>query len=149
MITLHGTCLDIAGLGVLLRGRSGAGKSDLALRLLEDNASYPARLVADDRVVLARKQGRLVASAPSVLRGQLEVRGIGVVQIPVCDSITLGLVVDLAAGGDIERAPEFPQNRIMVRDVELPHLRLNPFEASAVAKIRMAVSILRQPGHDG
>ncbi len=139
MTSLHGTCVEIAGLGVFLRGASGSGKSDLALRLLEGTADFPAKLVADDRVCLALNKGRLTASAPPVLRGLLEIRGLGLVKVPVCAQAPLGLVVDLVQEGKIERAPEFPRAQVIIKTVTLPVLFLNPFEASAAAKIRMAV----------
>jgi serine kinase of HPr protein (carbohydrate metabolism regulator) len=139
MTSLHGTCLEIAGLGIFLRGASGAGKSDLALRLLEGSTDLPAKLVADDRVLLTRDKNCLMATAPPVLRGLLEVRGIGLVRVPACTRVPLGLVVDLVQEGEIERAPEFPKAQVIIKTVALPVLVLNPFEASAAAKIRMAV----------
>ncbi|MEN8196664.1 MAG: hypothetical protein ABFS30_09120, partial [Pseudomonadota bacterium] len=55
---VHATCVEISGCGVLIRGAPGSGKSDLALRLIEEGA----RLVADDRTDVAVVQGRLVAT---------------------------------------------------------------------------------------
>ena len=147
MATHHATCLEIAGLGVLLRGPSGAGKSDLALRLLEGTQQFPARLVADDRVCLTRDREDLIASPPPVLRGLLEIRGVGLVRLPVCERIALGLVVELVGRDAVERAPEFPATRVKLEAVALPVLHLNPFEASAPARLRMAVrQILVQDG---
>jgi len=74
MLRIHGTCVALSGLGVLLRGPSGSGKSDLALRLIDGGA----KLVADDQVELALDAaGRVMARAPATLSGLLEVRGIG------------------------------------------------------------------------
>ena len=58
---VHATCVALDGAGVLLRGPSGSGKSDLALRLIDGGA----RLVADDQVALSAEAGRLVARAPA------------------------------------------------------------------------------------
>jgi serine kinase of HPr protein (carbohydrate metabolism regulator) len=58
--TVHATCVAIDGRGILIRGRSGAGKSDLALRLIDRGA----RLVSDDYTILAASGGRLRAAAP-------------------------------------------------------------------------------------
>ena len=54
MSQVHATCIEVDGMGVLLRGPSGSGKSDLALRLIDGGA----RLVADDRTDLAVEDGR-------------------------------------------------------------------------------------------
>ncbi|MEC8388619.1 MAG: hypothetical protein VX098_10900, partial [Pseudomonadota bacterium] len=61
MERVHGTCVAIDGAGVLLRGPSGSGKSDLALRLIDGGAT----LVGDDQLELSRVNDRLVARAPS------------------------------------------------------------------------------------
>lgn len=130
---VHGACVMIAGVGVLLRGPSGRGKSDLALRLIDGGAV----LVADDQVILARDGDSLIASAPAVLHGLLEVRGVGLLPTPAAASAPVALVVDLVQGGDpVERMPE-PETEIML-DIAVPRLALAPFEASAPAKLRMA-----------
>ena len=122
---------------VLLRGPSGAGKSDLALRLLDEGA----RLIADDQTHLARKGHALIASPPPVLAGMIEIRGQGVVKLPrsrIMASAPLALLVDLVRPEAIDRMPE--PAREVLQDVELPRLALAPFEASAVAKLRLALA---------
>jgi HPr Serine kinase C-terminal domain len=74
-LMVHGTVVAIDGGGVLLRGPSGRGKSDLALRLIDAGA----RLVADDQVLLQRSGMQVLARAPAVLAGLLEIRGVGIV----------------------------------------------------------------------
>jgi len=64
--------------GVLIEGPSGSGKSDLALRALQQGF----HLVADDRVLLWTEAGRLYGRAPDVLKGQIEIRGQGLVPAP-------------------------------------------------------------------
>jgi HPr kinase/phosphorylase len=117
----------------LLRGRSGAGKSDLALRLIEGGAD----LVADDRVVLMQDGGRLLASPPPNLAGLIEARGLGILRLAHLDAVPLYLVVDLVAPDQVERLPE-PQTVTLDGHV-LRLLALAPFEASAPAKIRLAL----------
>jgi HPr kinase/phosphorylase len=122
---------------VLLRGPSGAGKSDLALRLIDRGA----RLVADDQTHLARKGRALIASPPQAIAGRMEVRGIGIVALRRSQLIArapLALIVDLVPPEKIERMPE-PAHEI-VEGVSLPILALAPFEASAVAKLHLALS---------
>jgi HPr kinase/phosphorylase len=75
---LHGTLLDIYGLGVLLIGGSGVGKSECALDLIARGHS----LVADDRVTVKRyPSGELVATCEGNLRHHMELRGLGIVNV--------------------------------------------------------------------
>jgi serine kinase of HPr protein (carbohydrate metabolism regulator) len=132
METVHATTIAIDGAGVLLRGSSASGKSDLALRLIDRGA----RLVADDRTVLARQGAAVQASAPRAIEGKIEVRGLGIVRLPDAAPATLRLVVDLVRPGEIERMPASASAALL--GVSLPVLHLDPFEASAVAKVRLA-----------
>jgi serine kinase of HPr protein (carbohydrate metabolism regulator) len=129
---LHATCVEIGGKAVLLRGPSGSGKSDLALRLIDGGA----HLVADDQVDVSLQGAALRATAPAALRGKLEIRGVGIVSMPCVGSAPLALVVDLA-GLAVERMPE--PATVDILDVALPLLRLDAFEASTPAKIRLAL----------
>lgn len=76
-VTLHGCMVDMRGVGVLVIGKSGSGKSETAIGLIERGAS----LVADDMVKIKYVGGELVASAPALSRGYLEIRGIGIVNV--------------------------------------------------------------------
>ena len=129
---IHATCVETAGIGVLLRGPSGSGKSDLALRLIESGA----RLVADDRTDLTFADGALVGSCPQTIAGRLEVRGLGIVALANVARTRIGLAVDLAAASEIERLP-VPRHCSYL-GVELPLIAVAPFEVSAVAKLRLA-----------
>ncbi|HJO73796.1 MAG: HPr kinase/phosphatase C-terminal domain-containing protein [Rhodospirillales bacterium] len=133
MEQVHATSIDIDGAGVLLRGPSASGKSDLALRMIDTGA----RLVADDRTNLAVRDGRIFASAPAALAGRIEVRGIGILTIGAVQESPLALVVDLVAAADVERLPEPAKADIL--GIALPLLRLAPFEASTPAKVRAAI----------
>ena len=90
---IHASCVELAGAGILLRGPSGSGKSDLALRLIDSGA----RLVADDRTDLVVEDGRLIASSPAPIAGKLEVRGVGILALPVVARSRVGIAVDLVA----------------------------------------------------
>lgn len=123
---------------VLLRGPSGAGKSDLALRLMDDDG---ARLIADDQTHIARKGRALIASAPASIAGKIEVRGVGIVDLPRSRRLAAApvtLLVDLVPSDRIERLPD-PLHE-MLESVRLPVLALAPFEASASAKLRLALT---------
>lgn len=131
--TCHATCVAISGRGVLLRGPPGAGKSDLALRLIDGGA----RLIADDRVELRRVGARVFASAPAALAGLLEVRGLGIVRLPAGEPAPLALVADLDPAREIERLPE--AERCTLCGIALPLLAAAARRASAAALIRVAL----------
>ena len=135
MIQIHATAVEISGVGVLLRGPSSSGKSDLALRLIDSGA----RLVADDYTDLAAEEGRLVARAPAAIAGRMEVRGLGIVEVPSVARTRLELAVDLVESAAVERLPTARYCDYL--GVQLPVLQLAPFEASAVAKLRQAVRL--------
>lgn len=135
-INIHATCIAIGGTGVLLRGPSGSGKSDLALRLIDGGAE----LVADDRVLLDGG-AELIGRPPAEIAGRLEVRGLGIVSVAHRPFAAIGLVVDLVAAAAIDRLPEPATVRLLDRDV--PLIRVAPEHASAAAKVRLAVRTLR------
>jgi serine kinase of HPr protein (carbohydrate metabolism regulator) len=143
METIHATCIAFAGKGVLLRGPSGSGKSDLALRAIDRGA----RLVADDRVAITRRGGSVIASAPPPLLGLLEVRGLGIVRMEAEPETEIALVADLvSAASDAapERLPEMRSCDLLGR--KIAWIALAPFEASAVAKLRLAVEVALDAG---
>jgi len=139
-MNLHATCVAIGECGVLLRGPSGSGKSDLALRLIDQYTD--TMLVADDRVDVTAENGALYATAPAAIAGQLEVRGVGIVALAHRAGVQLCLLADLREPQHIPRLPEPLSEEIL--GVRLARLVLAPFEASALAKLRQA---LRQIQH--
>lgn len=74
---VHGGLMNVYGRGVLIIGGSGMGKSELALELINRGHS----LVADDRVDIIRIKDTLIGQAPELLKGMLEIRGIGIIDI--------------------------------------------------------------------
>jgi serine kinase of HPr protein (carbohydrate metabolism regulator) len=135
---VHATTVDISGCGVLLLGPSGAGKSDLALRLIADGAL----LVADDQTVVEVVDGFLRASAPAILSGSVEVRGVGLVPAAVKTATRLRLAVQLVDVSP-ERMPE-PRTWSLPGHSGpcVPLIALAPFEASAPAKLRHALAVV-------
>jgi len=121
--TVHASCVLVGNRAVLIRGPAGAGKSSLALSLLDAAGTRIAfaRLVADDRVQLAAVHRRLLASAPASIAGLLEVRGLGIRRIPYEPEAVVDLVVDLAAN-DADRLPAASATRTTVLGVDLPRL---------------------------
>jgi len=96
-MNVHGTGVVLDGVGVMLRGPSGSGKSLLALLLIDDFAArgQEAILVADDRLDLTVAHGAVTMEAPSAIAGLIEFRGRGIVSRPHVRSAKIGLVVDL------------------------------------------------------
>ena len=140
---IHATCLAAAGRGVLIRGPSGSGKSDLALRCIANapSALIPASamLVADDQVFVETAFDGLIAIAPGAIRGLLEIRGVGIVKVPHADRVDLHLIADLVAASDtIDRLPD-PALEASILGVSLPLIRINPFDASAHIKLLSAL----------
>jgi HPr kinase/phosphorylase len=138
MTRVHATAVAIGRRGVLIRGKSGSGKSDLALRLIDGGA----KLIADDVVDIVKRGGALglypPSGAPRSLKGKMEVRGLGIVAVPSVRQARLTLVVDLVGAGRVERYPESIQSTFL--GIRIKHLKLHAFEASTAAKVRLAVA---------
>jgi HPr kinase/phosphorylase len=132
-IRVHGTAVAIGEDAILVRGPSGAGKSDLALRLIDGGA----RLVADDQVELQRAAKHVLVRSPTAIAGLLEVRGIGIVHVEPLVEAPLALLVDLVSPEEVERLPEPSLEQVLGLAIRL--ITIAPFEASAAAKIRIAV----------
>ena len=131
--TLHASCVAIDGRAVLIEGRSGSGKSDLALRLIDRGA----RLVSDDYTVLIRERDRLLAQPPATIAGRIEVRGIGIVEMVHSERVPVALIVTLT--DQVERLPEEREVR-RIAGITLPEIALVPHEASAPIKVALALA---------
>lgn len=146
-ITVHATCVTFSRSAALIRGPSGVGKSDLALRFLFLSRRGPAAveapmLVADDQVILARSGTTLLAQAPEAIRGKIEVRGVGIVQVKHVLEAEVVALVDLVAPQEVERMPEPPREQVL--GVSIPVFKLTPFEASAPIKLAALISLSRK-----
>ncbi len=134
MQTFHGTIVDIAGQGVLLRGPSGSGKSDLALRLIDRGAT----LVADDRYQIRLSSRGPLGYAPDALYGLIEVRGLGIITLPAIKSTPVKLVVELIEPPAMQRLPE--RQTVGLEGTIIPKLDLHAFESSAPIKVELAAA---------
>ena len=134
----HATAVAYCGSGILIRGPSGSGKSDLALRLIDDDAD----LIADDRVVIKVVEKELRLSPPESISGLIEVRGIGVVKIETVQDIPLCLVVELEPSYQTQRMPEIKEE--LIKDVSVPIININSFESSALVKIKIVLRYLEK-----
>ncbi len=129
MQSIHANSVNSAGNGILIRGPSGSGKSDLTLRLIDDGD----RLIADDQTQIGVESGSVFLSVPACIAGKIEIRGYGISHLPYDENIILRLIVNLKTRDSIERMPEIPFETLL--GVKVPALQLNAFDASAVAKI--------------
>ena len=130
MENIHATAVDIKGSGVLILGDSGSGKSDLALRLIENKGAV---LVSDDRVNITVQKGKLLAFCPENIEGLLEVRGIGIVKTVYKKSTGIKLVVVAELGENVERFPA--ESLFEKEDVCVERIFLDLHEPSAPDKI--------------
>ena len=136
-VNIHPSCVALGAQGVLLLGRPGAGKSDVALRLIDQGA----QLVADDRTILFTRRGGLYGKSPDSIRGLLEIRGLGIVKMPSRANVKIALVVKL--GREDTRLPvhhRFQAPRGLSVSRPPPEILLNGHHASAPARIRAALA---------
>ncbi|WP_265563117.1 HPr kinase/phosphorylase [Sphingomicrobium arenosum] len=121
---VHASSVAIGGRVVLLLGASGAGKSDLALRLIDRGHA----LVADDRTIVQRKGDQLIASPPPTIAGKLEARGIGILDLPHLERAPVALAIGL--DGPVERYP-LDEKELTLLGISLPLLSLDARAPSA------------------
>ena len=130
--TLHASCVAIDGRAVLIEGRSGEGKSDLALRLIDRGAV----LVSDDYTICTRSDGALLGAAPANIAGKIEVRGIGVIDMAHQDRVPIALLVTILEAPP--RMPEGPKKR-RIAGIDIPEVALAALEPSAPVKVELAL----------
>jgi HPr kinase/phosphorylase len=124
--SVHASAVLAGPRAVLIRGPAGAGKSRLALALVQAadcGLIGFARLVGDDRIELAAAHGRLLARPAPALAGLIEVRGLGVRRLAHEPVAVVGLVVDLAVPG-AERLPAAADHETVIEGIILPRLAL-------------------------
>jgi serine kinase of HPr protein (carbohydrate metabolism regulator) len=130
--TIHVSSVAIDGRAVLIGGRSGAGKSDLALRLIDRGAA----LISDDYTFVKRVKGQAIASAPERIAGKIELRGVGIVTMETAQEVPVALYVDLS--GEPVRLPD-GKDRIAVAGLPIPSVALDGHHASAPLKVEAAL----------
>jgi serine kinase of HPr protein (carbohydrate metabolism regulator) len=136
--TMHVSSVAIDGRAVLIGGRSGAGKSDLALRLIDRGAV----LISDDYTAVRRVQNRALASAPERIAGKIELRGVGIVEMATAQDVPVALYVDLSA--EPVRLPE-GTDRLAVAGIPIPSVALDGHHASAPLKVEAALRLFGLP----
>lgn len=123
--TVHGVCLEVFGIGVFIRGKSGIGKSETSLELI--NRGH--RLIADDAVIIKKLDNRLKGTCPELTQHLMEIRGIGILDIKHLfgvGSIKLEQYIELAIEleeWDDKKAYDrigMDENYIEILDVKIP-----------------------------
>jgi len=145
---IEANCISVMGVGVLLFGPSGSGKSDLTLRLLSARSTFseePCVLVSDDQTIIWSEDLELYAGPPPQITGRLEVRGVGVLRFDHLEKAKVSLAIELVGKSEIERIPDIGAHTISLCGVKIPKVKLTPFEASAPEKV---FSIIMALHHD-
>lgn len=138
---IHATGLVLDGTGLIFRGASGAGKSLLALELLElwEARGLVAKLVSDDRIEIVTRNGRLLMRPAPNIEGLIELRGRGIVRRPFVAEAELHLVVDLVDG--LERMVEEDELTTELFGVTLPRA---PVPRAGVVDARHQMLLIRE-----
>jgi serine kinase of HPr protein (carbohydrate metabolism regulator) len=134
--TVQAACVAVNGRGVLIECREGEGRADLALRMIDRGAM----LVAGAQTVCLRSARDLLASAPAGAGGRIEVRGLGIVEMPHAERVPVDLLIVLLDSG-----PRFPEDKRTrsIAGIEVPVLALPANDAAAPIKAELW---LRQKG---
>ena len=132
---VHASTVASNGRAVLITGPSGSGKSDLTLRLLDHGFT----LVSDDQTIVKREGDRLIALPPPQLAGKLEIRGIGIVDMPYESGVPVALLIELTS--EIQRLPDDSRERPIL-GLGIPLVSVDAMTASAASKVALALDRL-------
>jgi len=132
----HASCVEYKGKGILILGESGAGKSDLAIRLLDAGGT----LVSDDYVEIINENNLIIAKTAPNIGGMIEVRGVGLMNVDFLAEMKLDLALELVAPNLIDRLPEVLYFEEGI--AKIPFYKFDGFCSSAIAKINLIMDKL-------
>ena len=140
---IHASCVSYDGMGVLITGDSGTGKSSLAAGLM----SHGALLVSDDQVVLSVRQDRLIARAPETIKGKMELYGLGIIGLKsgLAERAPVGLLFRCTPLVKPERMPEMAYHPLL--EIPVPCYDIDPFHPYSLAKVRLLVQSMAASWH--
>lgn len=154
--TMHGVMVDYRGIGILIMGKSGAGKSETAIGLLEKGAA----LVADDMVHVQNLGGELIASSPELSRGFIEMRGIGIINVANLYGLSairpqkrLDLIVTLKGQGHLNEVDRLgiKRKKFEVLNLSVPNVEIPVAPGRDTARLVSVAALdlqLRKLGYD-
>lgn len=154
--TMHGVMVDYRGIGILIMGKSGAGKSETAIGLLEKGAA----LVADDMVHVQSLGGELIASSPELSRGFIEMRGIGIINVANLYGLSairpmkrLDIVITLKGQADLNEVDRLgiKRKKYKVLDLAVPNVEIPVAPGRDTARLVSVAALdlqLRKLGYD-
>lgn len=127
---IQAACVAVNGRGVLIECREGEGRVNLALRMIDRGAV----LVADVQTICLRRDNGLLASAPAGAAGRIEVRGLGILEMPHAEHVPVDLLIVLLDAG-----PRFPEDKRTrtIAGVDVPALALSASDAAAAIKAEL------------
>ena len=134
---MHSSSVVLDDNGVLILGDSGSGKSDLALRLIDNGAT----LISDDISICRKNLNNIYLYCPPEIKGLLEVREIGIITVPFVERIKLQLVVNLKSNKN-ERFSE--DNSFRILGIKIPLINIDGKNSSAVAKVKVKLNEIRE-----
>jgi HPr kinase/phosphorylase len=156
-ISIHGSFVDVYGVGMLFVGKSGIGKSEVALDLIERGH----RLVADDIIILTKKgEGILIGSGTNLVKHFMEIRGLGLIDVERMFGIRairyqkrLEIIVELEVWNDKEEYTRtgLDGNSVSISDVEIPYVKLPILPGKNITVISEVISLnylLKHFGYD-
>lgn len=126
---IYASCVEKNGRGILLRGHAGAGKSSFTLSLINRGMS----LVGDDQIRINNTDGKLIARPAENIKGLLEVRGIGILNLNYSESCEIVYVINLVPGYHSERLPE--NQEVEIQGVSIRTFNINPLDPTAIEKV--------------
>lgn len=140
---IHGTAIVVATTGLLFLGPSGIGKSSLAFSCLA--AAKPlglfSALVADDRVLISKRNDHVIAECPPSIAGLIEVRGTGILKIPYISPVLIHFAVLPVDLGTAERLPDEDEQIEVAEGISLPVIRISTTAANPLAIIMAKIPI--------
>lgn len=154
-ITVHGSFVDVYGVGICFVGKSGIGKSEVALDLVERGH----RLVADDVIILTKKgQGILMGSGTELGKHFMEIRGLGIIDVQRIFGIRairyqkrLEMVVELEIWKDNEEYTRtgLDENTVVISEVEIPYIKLPILPGKNITVISEVIALNYLARHYG
>ena len=136
---VHSTSVVIEDAGVMIIGKSGSGKSDLALRLIDSGAT----LISDDITICETNGKSIFLFPPNETKGLLEVREIGIMTVPYIENIKLKLLVELVEK-EIDRLPKQIITKLM--NIKIQKIKIQGKNSSSVAKIKLKINEINNYG---